>query len=126
MADRPTDIVMLSERISVADLASEHFRAQLLERVSWAVGDADATDKSDADATEQDHRDERSPALPCDSKCAQAPCEERARCYVTRSPARPSSTRSTCSRCLASCARRARRWPARMRISPSWPECLSA
>ena len=35
MADRPTDIVMLSERISVADLASEHFRAQLLLAWFW-------------------------------------------------------------------------------------------
>jgi len=35
IADRPTDSVMLSERISVADLDSEHFRARLVERVSW-------------------------------------------------------------------------------------------
>jgi hypothetical protein len=30
MADRPTDIVKLSERISVADFEREHFRARLL------------------------------------------------------------------------------------------------
>ena len=56
VTDRPTDIVMLSERITIADLASEHFRARLLERLSWAVGDADAA--------EQDHREERGPAAP--------------------------------------------------------------
>ena len=52
MADRPSDIVMLSERISVAHLESEQFRAHLLERLSWAVGDAHAA--------EQVHQDERS------------------------------------------------------------------
>jgi hypothetical protein len=31
MADSATDTVMLSERIGVADLDSEHFRAQLLD-----------------------------------------------------------------------------------------------
>ena len=40
MADSATDTVMFSERIGVADLDSKHFRAQLLERLSWAVGDA--------------------------------------------------------------------------------------
>jgi len=45
-ADWPADIVMLSERISVADLESGHFRAQLLERLSWAVSDAHATEQA--------------------------------------------------------------------------------
>jgi hypothetical protein len=47
MADRPTDTVMLSERIGAADLDSEHFRAQLLERLSWAVGDAHVAEQTD-------------------------------------------------------------------------------
>ena len=47
MADRATDTVMLSERIGVADLDGEHFRAQLLERLSWAVGDAHAAEQAD-------------------------------------------------------------------------------
>lgn len=47
MADSATDTVMLSERIGVADLDSEHFRAQLLERLSWAVGDAHAAEQAD-------------------------------------------------------------------------------
>jgi hypothetical protein len=48
-ADWPADIVMFSERISVADLESDHFRAQLLERLSWAVGDAHATEQARLD-----------------------------------------------------------------------------
>jgi hypothetical protein len=45
-ADRPTDNVMLSERISIADLDSDHFRTQLLERLSWAVSDAHTTEQA--------------------------------------------------------------------------------
>jgi len=47
IADSATDTVMLSERIGVADLDSEHFRAQLLERLWWAVGDANAAEQAD-------------------------------------------------------------------------------
>ena len=47
MADSVTDSGLLSERIGVADLDSEHFRAQLLERLSWAVGDAQAAERAD-------------------------------------------------------------------------------
>lgn len=32
--------VMLRERVSVTDLESDHFAAQLVERLGWAVGDA--------------------------------------------------------------------------------------
>lgn len=49
MADSATDTVMLSERIGVGDLDSEHFRAQLLERLGWAVGDAHAVEQADRD-----------------------------------------------------------------------------
>ena len=49
MADGPTDLVMLSERITIADLESDHFRAHLVERLAWAVGDAHAA--------ERDHRE---------------------------------------------------------------------
>ena len=47
MGDSATDSVMLSERVGVADFDSEHFRAQLLERVSWAVGDAHVAEQAD-------------------------------------------------------------------------------
>ena len=42
-----SEAVMLAERVNVADFESEHFRAQLLERVSWAVGDAHAAEQAD-------------------------------------------------------------------------------
>jgi hypothetical protein len=32
--------VMLRERVNVADFESDHFAAQLVERLGWAVGDA--------------------------------------------------------------------------------------
>ena len=48
-ADQSTDggqpPVMLRERVSVSDFESEHFGAQLLERLGWAVGDADEVDR---------------------------------------------------------------------------------
>ena len=47
MADSVTDSMLLSERIGVGDLDSEHFRALLLERLSWAVGDAHAAEQAD-------------------------------------------------------------------------------
>ena len=37
---RGEDAVMLRERVSVSDLESDHFAAQLVERLGWAVGDA--------------------------------------------------------------------------------------
>jgi hypothetical protein len=43
----PTDMphagVMLDERIATDDLASDHFAAQLIERISWALVDAENT-----------------------------------------------------------------------------------
>jgi hypothetical protein len=32
---------LLSERVEAANFANEHFRNQLVERLGWAVGDAD-------------------------------------------------------------------------------------
>jgi hypothetical protein len=32
--------VMFRERVSLADLESDHFATQLVERLGWAVGDA--------------------------------------------------------------------------------------
>jgi hypothetical protein len=43
-ADRRDDTddaaVMLRERVNVADFESDHFAAQLVERLGWAVSDA--------------------------------------------------------------------------------------
>jgi hypothetical protein len=44
-ADKPNDEgqppVMFRERVSVSDFESAHFANQLVERLGWAVGDAD-------------------------------------------------------------------------------------
>jgi hypothetical protein len=37
--------VTLRERVSVADFESEHFASQLVERLGWAVGDADEVER---------------------------------------------------------------------------------
>ena len=48
-ADRPTDggdrPIMFAERVSESDFESKHFRAQLVERLGWAVGDAAAVEQ---------------------------------------------------------------------------------
>jgi hypothetical protein len=38
--DRGEGAVMLRERVNVADFESDHFAAQLVERLGWAVNDA--------------------------------------------------------------------------------------
>ncbi len=38
--DRSDGAVLLRERVNVADFESDHFAAQLVERLGWAVGDA--------------------------------------------------------------------------------------
>ena len=40
------EAVMLRERVSVSDLESDHFAARLVERLGWAVGDADAVERA--------------------------------------------------------------------------------
>lgn len=37
--------VMLRERVNVTDFESQHFAIQLLERLGWAVGDADEAER---------------------------------------------------------------------------------
>jgi hypothetical protein len=36
---------MLNERVSAADFESEHFAARLVERLGWAVTDADEAER---------------------------------------------------------------------------------
>jgi hypothetical protein len=52
-ADRSTDrgegAVMLRERINVADFESDHFAAQLVERLGWAVSDAHEAEHGERD-----------------------------------------------------------------------------
>jgi hypothetical protein len=47
-ADRDTeaqDVVLMQERVNVADFESDHFAALLVERLGWAVSDADAVER---------------------------------------------------------------------------------
>jgi len=41
LADDAEPPIMFRERVSVSDFESGHFAAQLVERLGWAVGDAD-------------------------------------------------------------------------------------
>ncbi len=45
-SQEPEGAVLLRERVSPSDLESEHFSAQLLERVGWAVVDADEAEQT--------------------------------------------------------------------------------
>jgi hypothetical protein len=46
-ADASGSTVVYRERISIADLRSDHFSGQLVERVGWAVGDASELERDD-------------------------------------------------------------------------------
>lgn len=37
---------MFTERVSVRDFESPHFRSQLVERLGWAVGDAQVAERT--------------------------------------------------------------------------------
>jgi hypothetical protein len=41
---KPDDGVMLDEHIATGDLASRHFAAQLIERIGWALADAERSE----------------------------------------------------------------------------------
>ena len=45
---RSESAVMLRERINVADFESDHFAAQLVERLGWAVSDAHEAEQEKA------------------------------------------------------------------------------
>lgn len=44
--DKPDAGVMLDEKIATTDLASNHFAGQLIERIGWALLDAETTELS--------------------------------------------------------------------------------
>jgi len=56
-ADEPatdgTPPVMFRERVSVTDFESQHFGRQLVERLGWAVGDADEVNRRSVRAAER-------------------------------------------------------------------------
>jgi hypothetical protein len=52
IADKATEDgeqpIMFRERVSVSDFESDHFATQLVERLGWAVGDADEVNRRPA------------------------------------------------------------------------------
>ena len=56
--DRSDAAVLLRERVNVADFESDHFAAMLVERLGWAVSDAQEAEQhaaaADADEAEAD------------------------------------------------------------------------
>jgi hypothetical protein len=50
--DDSADAVVYREGISLSDLESDHFSGQLVERVGWAVLDADELEHRDDQAAE--------------------------------------------------------------------------
>lgn len=44
---------MLRERVNLSDFESEHFAAQLVERLGWAVGDAAEAEREGSVQAEQ-------------------------------------------------------------------------
>jgi hypothetical protein len=40
------ELMTLSEHVATSDLASAHFAAQLIERLGWAVADAESAEHS--------------------------------------------------------------------------------
>jgi hypothetical protein len=49
-ADQGNGAVMFRERVNVADFESAHFASQLVERLGWAVGDADQAERTEGSA----------------------------------------------------------------------------
>jgi len=49
--DDPGDTVVYREGISLSDLESDHFSGQLVERVGWAVLDADELEHQQRDGS---------------------------------------------------------------------------
>ena len=45
------EAVMLSERVTVSDFESRHFADQLVERIGWAVSDADDVEHTPQEVT---------------------------------------------------------------------------
>lgn len=54
--------VMFTERVSSSDFESGHFQAQLVERLGWAVGDADALEHDSAELPDGEERRQLEPA----------------------------------------------------------------
>jgi hypothetical protein len=53
--DRNEAPVLLRERVNVTDFESDHFAAQLVQRLGWAVGDADEAERDVGDEPKSAH-----------------------------------------------------------------------
>jgi hypothetical protein len=51
--DEPDVLVMLDERIATSDLTSDHFAGQLVQRIAWALADAEKTARKPAEQRER-------------------------------------------------------------------------
>jgi hypothetical protein len=49
----PDVLVMLDERIASSDLTSEHFAGQLVQRIAWALADAETTERKPVEQRER-------------------------------------------------------------------------
>ncbi len=62
-ADRPDErgerTIMLRERVNPADFESDHFAAMLMERIGWAVSDAQEAELSAATARAEEAEEAR-------------------------------------------------------------------
>ncbi len=58
--------VTLRERVTVADFESEHFANQLVERLGWAVGDANEVERVGEPIKAQPDADPGDPADPAE------------------------------------------------------------
>jgi hypothetical protein len=59
--------VMFTERVTASDFESDHFQTQLVERLGWAVGDAQAVEQGRH--AEPDYDEE--PAPPSESQASE-------------------------------------------------------
>jgi hypothetical protein len=51
--EEPDVLVMLDERIATSDLTSDHFAGQLVQRIAWALADAETTERKPGDHRER-------------------------------------------------------------------------
>jgi hypothetical protein len=68
--DSDQGAVMFRERVSPADFESQHFQAQLVERIGWAVGDATDVEQDGATSA-RECSDDRDPIPAPDARTPQ-------------------------------------------------------
>jgi hypothetical protein len=81
--------VMLRETVNVADFESQHFAAQLVERLGWAVEDANRAEQAPPDRarTRKPKHDEPTSGEPNDDEPIESPEPQREERVIAQSPA---------------------------------------